>query len=157
MGMKGFIGSLKSFTKNLSRHVSGVVTRKETRRDAKNRILADGKKLVQSLRPQESKERQKCAEEWLKKGTHKYNHKEYDRAEECFRRAVDEDPKCVAAVTYLGHTLYQKNMMDEALRAWKRAHEMDPNSPAGQKAMRKIQHVEKMQKDVLAQIRERLG
>lgn len=154
--MKGFIGSLKSFTKNLSRHVSGVVMRKESRQDARRRILSDGKKLMQSLRSHESKEKQRCGAEWLKRGTRKYNKKEYDQAEACFRRAVDEDPKCVAAVTYLGHTLYQKNLMDDALRAWKKAYAMDPASSAGQKAMRKVRHVEKMQRDVLAQIRGRL-
>ena len=85
-----------------------------------------------------------------------YNGKNYEKAEQHFRRALIEDDQYAWAMTFLGHTLYKQNRHTEAVHAWELAVEMDPDSDAASKARRKLQHVEKQDIKLREDLNDRL-
>lgn len=57
--------------------------------------------------------------------------KEYDRAEQAFRKALELDPDSAMTLNYLGYMLAEQGVrLDEAVRLIERALEMEPNSGA---------------------------
>jgi len=155
---KGAFRSAGTFVKNLVGHGQRIVARKETVREALGRVKDDSTKLGHALSRGDARKPERArAQAMVKRGRERYNAKDYPAAEECFRGALTEDPKCVWAATYLGHTLYQMGRLSEATNAWRRAYAMDPASDAGLRAQRKLQHVEKHQADVISDLRDRTG
>jgi tetratricopeptide (TPR) repeat protein len=53
--------------------------------------------------------------------------KEYDKAIECFRTAIDLDPKNATHHFYLGNALRNQQKLPEAVLAYRKATELDPN------------------------------
>lgn len=153
---KGFFSSTRSYAKNLAAHVRHVLTRRETPLEALSRIKTDSLKLKHSLNSSDSGDGHRRASEWVKKGRARYNAGDYEKAEHYFQSAISEDPECVWALTYLGHTLYKMNRLQDATAAWQRAYMTDPASTAGLKAMKKLRHVAKSGADVVSQLKERL-
>jgi len=55
------------------------------------------------------------ADAWNDLGTIAYQTQQYDRAEKCFRTAVEQDPRSYAPLVNLGGVLINTNKLDEAL------------------------------------------
>lgn len=154
---KKFLTGVKTFAKNLRFHAKRVVARHESAAQALQMLRYDSKKLANMLAPQEVlPENRKHARKLLGKGRERFNAKDYEAAEKLFRRAFAEDPQCVWACTYLGHTLYHQGRHKDAMAAWQRAYELDPASDAGLKAKKKLDHVQRTQSDYLAAYQERM-
>lgn len=153
---KGIIRSTKSYLKNLVHHTGRVLARQETMSEALARIREDSRKLKQSmLARSESSESRGRAVRLVQEGQKRYNTKQYDAAEKLFRNAIVEDPEYGFAHVYLGHTLYKKGYMKEALASWQRAHDIDPSSEAGLKAMKMIRRTERKRDNVVEALIER--
>lgn len=154
---KRFLSGTKTLAKNLVRHTQNVLTGQESVREALGGIKRDSQKLTHTVTNGTSKSGgNKRAEQLVKKGRDRYNAKDYDAAERLFREALTEDARHVWAMTYLGHTLYQQGRANEAVVAWQHAHNTDPASEAGIKALKKIRHVERGQESTVRDLEERL-
>lgn len=155
---KKLIAGVKTFAKNVGLHAKRVATREESPVEALTLLRHDSKKLARIVAPPEVvPENRKHAQKLLSKGRERFNSRDYVAAEKLFRQALAEDPTCIWACTYLGHTLYHQGRHKDALTTWKRAYEMDPASEAGLKAQKKLQHVERAQSDYISAYQERLG
>jgi len=66
---------------------------------------------------------------WNYLGTIAYQTRHYDRAEECFRTALQQDPKAYEPLVNLGGVLINTHKLDEALVYNKRAVQTRPNDP----------------------------
>jgi tetratricopeptide (TPR) repeat protein len=159
--MPKIFSSAKSYCKNIGLHAWSLIRRRETISEAAGRFATDTKKLahvitgaVKENRANEHDSRK--AEKLIKVGRDKFNAKNYAVAEKCFREALHCDPQAGWALTYLGYTLYHMGQSDDALAAWGRAYALDPASEAGLKAMRKIRHVEKVKKEIINTLAERI-
>lgn len=84
----------------------------------------------------------KEASSLLERGRKCYNRKDFERAEEYFRRALLAHEAYVRAHYFLGLALYKRDDANGAVRAWKRAVELNPSDPFATKADRKIQYVQ---------------
>ncbi len=153
---KGFVSSTRSYAKNLATHVRHLLTRRETAKEAFIRIKNDSKKLKHALGGSDSGDGHKKAVELVKKGQARYNAGDYEKAEQYFQHALTEDPQYGWALTYLGHTYYQMQRIQEATSAWQRAYYLDPSSTAGLKAMKKLRHVTQAGDEVVQALKERL-
>jgi tetratricopeptide (TPR) repeat protein len=154
MAAKGFLPSAKSYTKNLVAHTWLLMRRKETVGEAWESVARDSEKLKRTLESEDLNDARTRASHLVKEGRRKYNAKDYQTAENCFRSAILEDPRHTWAVTYLGHALYKLGRLNEALAAWQRAYAMDPTSDAGLRAQQKLRHVERQTRDLVAHLEE---
>lgn len=153
---KGFLGSAKSYTKNLGKLFWRVATREEAASDVLDHLKRDTQKLKHSMeRRDSSKGNHKAASRLVDDGRLAYNGGHYGQAEDYFRRALIEDHTYTWAYTYLGHSLYKQGRRDEAVVEWERAIKCDPDSDAANKARRKIQHVEKSKYRTAQELEER--
>ena len=92
----------------------------------------------------------------LNKGRKEYNEKRYGKAEELFREATELDERYALAHYFVGLAMYKVDDADAAVRSWKRAIEVDPNSEAASKAERKIDHVRMRASEVVDYLKERV-
>ncbi|MCX5758952.1 MAG: tetratricopeptide repeat protein, partial [Candidatus Hydrogenedentes bacterium] len=150
------VRSMTTFSKNLWVHAKRIVMNRESVGEAVAGIRADGRKLTKAFEAPDSAERRRRARTLLRAGRDSYNGGNYAEAEARFREALSEDPRCTLAITYLGHTLFQCGRLTEAKAAWKRAHDQDPDSEAGQKAFAKLRHVDDQGRDVVTKMQERV-
>jgi Tfp pilus assembly protein PilF len=150
------VQSMSTFLKNLWVHAKRVLTNRENFREAVAGIRADAGKLAKAFEAPQSAQRRRHARSLLRAGRDSYNGGDYPTAEARFREALSEDPRCTLAITYLGHTLFQCGRLTEAKAAWKRAHDQDPNSDAGQKALAKLRYADGQGRDVVTQMQERV-
>jgi tetratricopeptide (TPR) repeat protein len=63
----------------------------------------------------------------VKEGDEHFLHEEYDKAIECYNRAIEADPNLVDAWHKKGNALYNKENYDEALKSYDRASLINPN------------------------------
>jgi len=138
--------NLKTFTKNISRHASNVVRRRESMRDAFSGVASDAKKLGKHAANKHSPEHRKAAMKLVKQGREAYNAKNDTLAESLFRDAVIADETCALAHAYLGHALYRQGRTTEAESAWRRATMVEPQSEGADKAFRSLQRMDKKKK-----------
>ena len=154
---KGFISSARSYVKNVWGHTKLVATREETISAAFGDLARDVKKLKATVVDIDVEGAHGKAVQLVKAGQRKYNAQDYVTAEKCFRSATFEDPHYALAVTYLGHSLYKLGRTQEAVHAWQRAIEIDPDSYAAKRARRKLQHVQTGEAKLISELEERLG
>ncbi len=132
------IKTTKTYVKNLVKHAKWLITRHETVSEAVEGIRKDSKKLVKTVANGAHTSGAKTARKLTEEARHAYNEHRYESAEELLRTAIVEDTKYALALTYLGHTLYKQNKVEEAVRYWTKATIVDPASDAAQRAQRKI-------------------
>jgi len=92
----------------------------------------------------------------VEKGRKEYNTKNYTQAEELFRSALRADGRYALACLFLGNALYQQDKTDEAVHAWERAIDAEPNGSSGLKAKRKIERVGQQKEKVVHELMERI-
>ncbi len=84
----------------------------------------------------------KEASSQLERGRKLYNRKNYPKAEEHFRNALLADESYCKAHYFLGLVLYKRDDAAAAMKAWKRAVELNPSDSSSLKADRKISYVQ---------------
>jgi tetratricopeptide (TPR) repeat protein len=114
------------------------------------------RRFMPDLAPPVERGNHKEATALLERGRKAYNAKNYARAEIFFRQAIDEDVGYAKAHYYLGLTMYKLHDSQSAVRAWKRATEVDPTGPMGYKAERKINYVKGKVDRTINELEERL-
>jgi tetratricopeptide (TPR) repeat protein len=114
------------------------------------------RRFLPDLSPPVDRGGHKAATAILERGRKAYNAKNYPRAEELFRQSVLEDERYAKAHYYLGLVLYKLNDAQAALRAWKRASEVDPGGPMGLKSERKIKYVKGHVDRTVNELKDRL-
>lgn len=147
------------FLRNLGIHARLVLAKRETLAEAWAEIRRDSQKVKGTVtRNSDKNVRHRKSARLAERGRKQYNAGKYVEAERLFRDAIIEDPNYALPHTYLGHTLYKQDRLDEALAAWKRAYIVDPASEEGQKAWKKLQGVghkaSKVVEDLEARIRK---
>ena len=101
-----------------------------------------GERFFPDLMPPPGRGDRKEASSLLERGRKYYNRKDFEKAEEHFRRALLADEAYIRAHYFLGLALYKRDDADGALKAWKRAAELNPSDPFAAKADRKIRYVQ---------------
>jgi len=128
--------------------------------DFRDRIYDAGSNFFRRLIPDTAghadRGNRKEASQLLERGRKAYNAKNYGRAETFFRQSVDEDETYAKAHYYLGLTMYKLHDSQSAVRAWKRASEVDPGGPMGLKAERKLNYVKGHLDRTVTELRDRL-
>jgi tetratricopeptide (TPR) repeat protein len=89
----------------------------------------------------------------LEKGRKFYNDKNFAKAEECFSRAVTEDPQYALAHYYLGLARYKRDNQRGAEAAWTQAMHVEPNSQAADKAEKKLNYAKRKLRDAVNELR----
>ena len=154
---QGLLHGVRVFIKNIRRHTVRVVTRKETLRDALTDMRHDSHKLKSLYRHSYDHGHYDAAKKLAKKGRDAYNDGHFESAAGFFHEAIETDPRYAYPYTYLGHTYYKLNRLDDALHYWRQATEVDPNSEAAEKARRKIAMAEAQKKSVYEWMRDVQG
>jgi hypothetical protein len=152
---RGLISSVKAYMKNSVIHVWRIIARKETARQAAERMSRDRIKLHRAMEGRSKNKGREEAKKLIKAGRQAYNDRLYERAEQKFRDAIALDNSLALAYTYLGHTLYKLDRMEEAVRYWTRAVELSPDSEAASKARKKLMMAERKMNEVRAWIDEK--
>ena len=113
---------------------------------------------LKRLRPAEKKafEDSRRARAWLEKGRRMYNKKHYHNAMEAFRTAIEYDPQDALGHYFLGLAYYKQEKTNEAVAAWRRAVDADPDSEAAEKARRKIEYVQSHMARVADELKRRI-
>lgn len=107
--------------------------------------------------PRGSRGDHKEAIQRLERGRKCYNAHDYARAEEYFRQALLADERYPKAHYFLGLALYKQDDGKGAVRAWKRAIEIDPRDAMAAKAERKIRYVQNNVNRTINELKDRLG
>ncbi len=108
------------------------------------------------LMPPPERGNRKEASSLLERGRKYYNRKNFEKAEEHFRRALLADEAYIRAYYFLGLALYKRDDAEGALKAWKRAAELNPSDPFAAKADRKIQYVQDHLNQALNELKGRI-
>lgn len=128
--------------------------------DWRDRLFDTGtrfaRRFMPDLAPPAERGNRKEATALLERGRKAYNSKNYPRAEVFFRQATEEDGGYAKAHYYLGLTMYKLHDAPAAIRAWKRAAEVDPTGPMGFKAERKINYAKGKVDRTINELEERL-
>lgn len=114
------------------------------------------RRFMPDLAPPAERGNHKEATALLERGRKAYNSKNYPRAELLFRQAIDEDDSYGKAHYYLGLVMYKLHDSQGAVRAWKRASEVDPGGPMGLKAERKLNYVKGHLDRTVTELQDRL-
>jgi len=138
----------RTLIKNVGKHMKRIVLRRESLRDAVEGVLDDAGRLQRVAKSAGAPGDHHRASQLVEKGRRMYNEKRYPEAEDCFRRAIIEDPAYALAYTYLGSALYQQQRMRDATMMWTKAIELDPGSDAAAKAEQRLKRV-KLRKDAV--------
>lgn len=154
---QGVLHGVRVFAKNIVRHTMRVFRRKETLRDAFKNMRHDSHKLKNLYRHSYDQGHYEAAKKLAKKGRSAYNDGNFESAADYFHQAIETDIRYAYAYTYLGHTYYKLNRLDDALHYWRQATEVDPNSEAAEKARRKIAMAEEQKKSVYDWMRDVQG
>ncbi|MEK7795243.1 MAG: tetratricopeptide repeat protein [Candidatus Hydrogenedentota bacterium] len=96
------------------------------------------------------------ASQYLERGRRLYNSKDYGKAEDCFKKALEHDPKYALGHYFLGLVYYTNRQLDDAARHWKRAQECDPDSRAASKAGAKLRMIRGRLNEVVDQLESQI-
>lgn len=99
----------------------------------------------------------KAAIHLVGRGKDLYNTKRYSEAAEVFRQAIAEDPVYARAHCYLGNTLHQLGAPEEAVKEWKKAVIVEPDSDSAAKAQAKLDKIAAHNQQVTRSLEENLG
>ena len=128
-------------------------------------LLQDGQRVAlhlwrraKRLRPAEAKafEDRRRARAWLEKGRRAYNKKHYTHAIDAFHTAIEYNPHDAHGHYFLGLAYYKQQKTNEAVAAWRRAVDADPDSEAAEKARRKIEYVQSHMTRVADELKRRI-
>ena len=114
----------------------------ELREIASDLIQRAGERLLPDLMPPPERGDHKEASALLERGRKHYNRKNFEKAEEYFRRALMADEAYVRAHYFLGLALYKRDDAAAAVKAWKRAGQLNPSDPFAAKADGEIRYVQ---------------
>lgn len=114
----------------------------QLREMASDLVQRAGGRFFSDLMPPPERGDHKGASALLERGRKYYNRKNFEKAEEYFRRAIIADAAYVRAYYFLGLVLYKRDDADAAIKAWKRATQLNPSDPSAAKADRKIRYVQ---------------
>ncbi len=106
-------------------------------------LWLETRKLAYRATKGETTHGRKHAIDLVKRGMKEYNAKRYPEAEELFRRATGKDSGYGRAHAYLGNALYKQKRLTDAVTAWNKAVEVEPNSDAADMAKEKLLSVGK--------------
>lgn len=115
-----------------------------------------GTRFLPDLMPPPERGDHKEASALLERGRKHYNRKNFEKAEEYFRRALLADESYVRAYYFLGLALYKRDDADAAMNAWKRATQLNPSGPWAAKAERKIRYVQKHMNRAISELEDRI-
>ena len=104
-------------------------------------FFVETRKLVYRASKGDTTNGRKEAIDFVKRGMVDFNEKRYKEAEGHFCRAIDKDANYGRAHAYLGNALYKQKRISEAIAAWNKAIEVEPNSDAADLAKAKLQKV----------------
>jgi len=153
---KGILRSVKTYAKNIGKHVGSIATRKESPVKAASALLRDTKKLKRAAMGKGEKTGdRRSATRLVKDGRAAYNAGGYEKAEEKFRSAIVADKTYALAYTYLGHSLYKQGRTSDAASYWRMAIQTEPDSEAASKAMNKLKLLDKQKDDLRAWVKDR--
>ena len=147
---------IRTLAKNITKHTSFVLQRRESVLNALSGVASDAKKLRKHVGSQHAPERRKAAMKLLKQGRAAYNSKNDALAEKLFREAVAADENCALAYAYLGNALYRLGRTDEAENNWRRATMVEPSSEGAEKALHSLQRHAKKKKEYTDRLDDRL-
>ena len=114
----------------------------EWREIASDLLHRAGASFLPDLMPPPERGDHKEASALLERGRKYYNRKNYEKAEEYFRRALFADESYVRGHYFLGLALYKRDNADAAVKAWKRAVQINPSDSFASKAESKIRYVQ---------------
>jgi TolA-binding protein len=155
---KGILRSVKTYAKNIGKHVESIATRKESPVKAASALVRDTKKLKRAaMGKKERSGDRRSATRLVKDGRRSYNAGDYAKAEEKFRSAIVADKSYALAYTYMGHSLYKQGKTGDAASYWRMAIQTDPASEAASKAMNKLKVLDKQKEEVRAWVKDRSG
>ena len=154
---KGLLYSSRIYVKNVWKHAWRVLRRKESLNDAVSDAKRDAHKLKRMLKHAQDRGDYEGAVKMTKKGRQAYNMGHFDRAAGYFEEAIELDRNHTIAYTYLGHTFYKLNRLEDAVFYWKRAIAVDPDSEAAEKARRKLAMAEEQKKGIQQWMRDLQG
>lgn len=153
---KRFLSSAGTFAKNVGLHARRLAKREETPGEAWAELAKDARKLKRALAKAAVTQTEKEVEQLVEHGRRAYNVKDYEKAEAFFRQAlVDNKDHCLAH-TYLGYTLYKVGRFGEAETCWNRALDVATTLEAGEKARRKLLHLQRKKEQALHNIEDRI-
>ncbi len=119
--------------------VSKITQLRETALDIIHRA---GGRFPRDLVSRSERGNRKEASSLLERGRKYYNRKNFEKAEEYFRGALEADEAYVRAHYFLGLARYKRDDAEGAIKAWKRAAKLNPSDPFAAKADRKIRYVQ---------------
>lgn len=153
---KNFRSSAKTFAKNVSIHLRRVFQRRETCREAWADVAQDAHRLKRALLARIESESRQEATRLLEQGRLEYNIRDYESAEDYFKRAIQADRGYGLAYTFLGYALYKQGRMDDAVRFWQKAIKVEPDSEAASRARKKIQYIEKSKHGTVSRLEKNI-
>ncbi len=123
---------------------------------ARERLKGFAKGFMPDLTPRPATGDHKEASSLLERGRKYYNRKDYEKAEDHFRNAIQADAGYCKAHYFLGLALYKRDDADAAMKAWKRALELNPSDPSAAKADRKIRYVQNHMNRAINELEDRI-
>ncbi|HRI89621.1 MAG TPA: hypothetical protein PLJ47_12210 [Candidatus Hydrogenedentes bacterium] len=142
----------RTLLKNVATRLKRVALGRESLRDAFDGITDDADRLKRAAKGAKAPGSHHKASQYVEKGRRAYNDKNYEMAEDFFRRAIIEDPQYALAFTYLGSTLYNLQRISDATHMWMKAIELEPGSDAARKAEQRLRKVKSRKDAVIADI-----
>ena len=128
----------------------------DLREIASDLVQRAGGRLLPDLMPRLERGDHKEASALLERGRKHYNRKNFEKAEDCFRRALMADEAYARAYYFLGLALYKRDDADAAMKAWKRAAQVNPSDPFAAKADRKIRYVQNHMNRAISELEGRI-
>lgn len=115
-----------------------------------------GKRYLPDLMSPPERGNHKQASALLERGRKHYNKKAYEKAEDLFRRALFADESYVRAHYFLGLVLYKRNDGEGAIKAWKRAAQLNPSDVYAAKSEAKLRYVRKHLSRAISELESRI-
>ena len=146
--MAGFVQKrVNDFAEGLKEQAEQAKKGKISWREAAQGFVAEARKFAYRLKAGGTSNDRKRAIDLVKRGMKAYNEKDYDAAESLFRRATHKDPGYGRGYAYLGNALYKQKRNIDAVTAWNKAIDVEPNSDAAEMAKEKLAHMKKPRTD----------
>lgn len=151
---KSIRAQLGEYRATVTGHVQKLIRREEKPKELLTQCIAGVRKLAHEIAKSPPTEERKSAIRYVKRGVQEYNAKRYDDAVHSFRKALSFDANYARAHTYLGNALYKRGHVTEAVSAWQKAVEVDPESEAAAKAQSKLLRFGAGAENILSHMKE---
>lgn len=134
---------VREFGGQVKGHLIRVIRREERVGEAAPAVTQAARKLAHKLVAKPEPRGRHKAKKYVNEGKNAYNAANYDRAETWFQRAIEEDAGYAVAWLYLGNAFYKRHRLTEAVTAWQKAADSEPDTPAAERAESHIARVGK--------------